>query len=364
MWQYDIPVKIFQGEKCVLKNDTVFSEFGQKVFIVTGKHSAKASGALEDVLTVLEKSKIAYTLFDEVEENPSFATVEKGAERMRESGARFCVAIGGGSPLDAGKAMAVLALNPGYKPEDLFINANPSSFPIIAIPTTSGTGSEITPYAILTNRFNNKSGFASDDIFPVYSFLDPRYTFTMPGSITISTAIDALSHAVEGELKNFGTNPMVQMYAHKANQLIKENLFKLEKNPTDFKAREDIQNASLYAGIVISHYGTTIIHSAGYPLSSFKGVKHGIANEMFMVDVLRRVEEKYPDRVQNCIYPFKDMEAFESWLNAFGVLTKVDITEEEIRTWAKMTMASQKKKKTPGDFDIVFFEALFRKVSK
>jgi hypothetical protein len=85
---------------------------------------------------------------------------------------------------------------------------------------------------------------------------------------------------------------------------------------------------------------------------------------MFMVDVLRRVEEKYPDRVQNCIYPFKDMEAFESWLNAFGVLTKVDITEEEIRTWAKMTMASQKKKKTPGDFDIVFFEALFRKVSK
>ncbi|HOO32656.1 MAG TPA: iron-containing alcohol dehydrogenase family protein [Thermotogota bacterium] len=364
MWKYDIPVKLFQGEKCVLKNGSVFSLFGNKAFIVTGKHSAKASGALDDVLGVLRGMGIAYTLFDDVEENPSFATVEAGARKMAEEQATFCIVIGGGSPLDAGKAMSALAKNQGYKPEDLFIDPNPSAFPIIAIPTTSGTGSEITPYSILTDRFNNKVGFASQYIFPVYSFLDPRYTFTMPRSITVSTAIDALSHAVEGELKDFGENPMIQMYAHKANQLIKDNLMKLDRHPRDFQVREAIQNASLYAGIVITHYGTTIIHSAGYPLSSFRGIKHGIANGLFMTDVLRRVEETHPERVRNCIHPFKHLDEVEEWLNAFDVFEKVEMSEGEIKTWARMTMNSQKKKKTPGDFDIDFFEGLFRKIAE
>jgi alcohol dehydrogenase len=364
MWKYDIPVRIFQGEKCVLNNASPFTKFGKKGFIVTGKNSAKASGALDDVLKVLKSSDIDYGIFDEVEENPSFATVEKGAEKMKQAGATFCISIGGGSPLDCGKAIAVMAKNSGYKPEDLFVNSNPASFPIIAIPTTSGTGSEITPYSILTDRFNNKVGFASHHIFPVYSFLDPRYTFTMPYNITISTGIDALSHAVEGELKNFGENPVVQMYAHKANSLIKDNLFKLEKNPRDFKAREEIQNASLYAGIVITHYGTTIIHSAGYPLSSFKGVKHGIANGLFMGDILRRSEKTHPERVRNCIHPFKNMDEFANWLNSFGVLEKIEMNEENIKMWAKSTMKSQKTKKTPGEFDIEFIEDLFRKIAK
>jgi len=147
--QYHMPTKILSGDNCIVENSSIFKSIGKKAMLVTGKTSAKKNGAQEEVLKALEKVKIDYVIYDAVMSNPTVKSAYEGATFAIENGIDFIIAIGGGSPMDAAKVMAVLAVNPNIKKEDLF---NPQSFasalPIVAIPTTAGTGSEVTPYAI------------------------------------------------------------------------------------------------------------------------------------------------------------------------------------------------------------------------
>ena len=365
MFAFHMPVNIQQGRGILKKKGKeLLPAIGKKCFVVTGRHSAKVSGALDDLTEVLNTIGMGYTIFDAVEENPSFATVEEAAEKMKREHCDFVFAIGGGSPVDAGKAIAALAKNNGWSAEDLYSVKNPEALPVVCIPTTSGTGTEVTQYAILTDRFGNKGGFGSESIFPVYSFMDPEYTMTMPETITISTGVDALSHSIEGELKNGGNDPLVSMLSGKANAMIKENLKATLRRPKDYKTREQLQLASMYAGIVISQYGTTIVHSAGYPLSSFKDVKHGIANAYFLVPVLRRVAQTNEPIVSNAIKPFKSLDELDRFLEDFGVYdNRPAITRKERQEWAKQVRQSQRRKKTPGNFDLAFFEDLYQKIT-
>jgi len=366
MWHYYLPTHIFFGELVVEKYGKVIQECGSKAFIVTGKHSARLSGALHDIIKVLTELKIPYVHFDEVEENPSFETVRKGAELLRKENCDFVIAIGGGSPLDAGKAMAIMGTDPDLKVEDLYDRESYFfSLPVVAIPTTSGTGSEVTQYSVLTDDEGNKKGFASAHAFPMYSFLDPRYTVTMPKEITIATALDALSHSIEGELLNNAINPIVKDHSKTANELIKNYLKKATDIPENIAVRSSLQYAAMLAGIVIAHTGTTIVHAAGYPLSSKKGIKHGIANAVFLVDVLRKVERSEPDRVKNAIDPFESLDDLESFLNSFGINDyKIKLTDDELEDWAEKAAKAPHNTRTPGEFDIEFYRELYKKVRK
>ncbi|MDD2333656.1 MAG: iron-containing alcohol dehydrogenase, partial [Mesotoga sp.] len=156
MWKYFLPTKIFAGIEIISENAELLREVGTNAFLVTGKSSAKKCGALDEVLSVLRGLDIPNTVFDEVEENPSFATIEKGGKKLSSSGCDFVIAIGGGSPLDAAKAISVIGMNSECDCRDLYTGQNLPAFPIIAIPTTSGTGSEVTPYSILTDGEGTK----------------------------------------------------------------------------------------------------------------------------------------------------------------------------------------------------------------
>jgi alcohol dehydrogenase class IV len=153
MYKFQLPTTIYHEDNCIKNNNTIFSKCGKKAIIITGRYSAKACGALDDITSVLEEQGISYIIFNEVENNPSIETIERASISAKKFGADFVIGIGGGSPIDAAKAIAVLTANE-MTGEELFNNNFENVLPIIAVPTTAGTGTEVTPYSVLIN--NNK----------------------------------------------------------------------------------------------------------------------------------------------------------------------------------------------------------------
>ena len=197
-FQYHMPVRVIAGADCVWENGALFAPFGARALIVTGRSSAK-NGALDDVAAVLRRNGQAFAVYDRVEANPSVATVRECAALARSFGADFIVAAGGGSPMDAAKAVALCARQ---EVGDIFTHPiGGDVLPMIHIPTTAGTGSEVTQYSVLTDdAAQTKRSIAAPQLFPRLAFLDGKYMATLPQSVTVNTALDALSHAVEGML--------------------------------------------------------------------------------------------------------------------------------------------------------------------
>lgn len=298
---YHLPTKIFFGSNCIAESSVEFSFWGMRPLIVTGRSSAKKSGALADVETVLKQLGMEWSLYDRIEENPSFATVEAGGAAARAHDADMIIGIGGGSALDAAKAIAVLAVNdiPARKLFDGNFQAQP--LPVIAIPLTAGTGSEVTQYSILTDtERQTKRSFAGRALFPKAAFLDARYTQSLSQTITINTAIDALSHAVEGYLSRRST----AMSDHLAIDAIRHfsGMFNaLGRDSLTLAEREELLYVSLLGGMVIAQTGTTMIHSLGYSLTYFRNIQHGRANGLLLAEALRFMQPAAPEKIASVL---------------------------------------------------------------
>ena len=181
--------------------------------IVTGKNSARLNGSLDDIIKVLSSNGQEWALFDKIMSNPTIECVYEGAAFAKTENVDFIIAIGGGSPMDAAKAINLLACQD--IPEDKLFNGQYSEeiLPMILVPTTAGTGSEVTPYAVLTNnRAQTKTSIASHILFPKVAILDAKYMENLPKEITVNTAIDALSHSIEGML-SLRANPITDSIA-------------------------------------------------------------------------------------------------------------------------------------------------------
>ncbi len=199
MFKYFMPTNIFFGRDC-LKNNLVFNiDVNDKLLIVTGKRSAVISGVQSDLLKILKSKKIEYEIFNKITENPKLKTVHKGAKYFLKNNCNKIIGIGGGSPIDSAKAISVIAANKLKNRQIYNSQKIKNAFPIIAIPTTSGTGTEATQYSVITDfNIDKKVGFGTPLMFPKFSFLDPQYTISLPKIITRDTAVDALSHLLEG----------------------------------------------------------------------------------------------------------------------------------------------------------------------
>lgn len=316
MFEYFMPGKIFFGTACVEKHGAYMKKLGKKACIVTGKRSAKLNGSLQDMQSALIKNSMEYFVFDQISSNPSVELVREAAKFVREEKADFVVGIGGGSPLDAAKAIAILAGNE-LGDAELFsgVYQNPV-LPVVAVPTTAGTGSEVTQYSILTNKSaESKTSIASDAIFPKIAFLDARYTEKLPLPVTIHTAIDALSHAVEGYLA-VKASEMSSLFAARSIQILGECL-PLLRREINLELREKLLYASLLAGIVIAHTGTTAVHSLGYSLTYFKNIDHGRANGLLLHEFLSFIAGQHPAKVNEVIRLLgcKDLDEFGILLN-------------------------------------------------
>lgn len=293
-WRYCVPTSIQFGRGTFAHAGGLARYLGSVPLIVTGRQSSRRSGALERLLEQVPTAMV----FDEVDENPNTATCERGAERCRASGCDSIIALGGGSPIDAAKAMAVLATNAGscsdYFGAERFI-APP--LPLMAIPTTSGTGSEVTPYAVITNEADNsKRTISGAALFPRVAICDPELTVTMPRNVTIATGLDAVSQCMEGVVSRNST-PMGDILALEGCRILREWLPRAIAAPDDLDAREHVMFAAMLSGCVIAQSGTTIVHGMGYAYTCHANIAHGLANALLLAPVFKHNAAYLPEKV-------------------------------------------------------------------
>ncbi len=341
-FSYEMPVKVYFGKRCLNKCRHHLCSLGSRFLLVTGRSSGRLSGALDDAVSVLNENRLEYEVFDGVVNNPTLENVAEGAITARRFHADAVLGIGGGSPLDAAKAIAVLAVN-DIEPHELYTNKFETvPLPVAAIPTTSGTGSEVTPYSILTrNDIKTKKSFGCSDMFPKAAFLDPSYTYSLPYNVTVDTAADAFSHAAEGYLSKRSTC-LSDIYAVECMAAFGRCLPLLLKNNIKEQQRDELMYMAMLGGMVITHTGTTIVHGLGYQLTYNRDIPHGRANAVFMEQYLRYNSKVCGEKVDN-ILKLTGTRTFDEFGSAFGRLgnVSIDLSPEEIDLYAEM--AYQKK---------------------
>ncbi|MBQ8509811.1 MAG: iron-containing alcohol dehydrogenase [Clostridia bacterium] len=287
-FNFYMPTAILSGEDIVRGNAGKFA-LGKKAIIVCGRNSAKACGALDDVAAVLEGQGIGYTVFNKIMENPLVSVCYEGGQLAIREGCDFVIGIGGGSPLDAAKAVAAYAANPGIQPMDIYGSDLKESLSILAIPTTAGTGSEVNPYSVMTlDGKNVKKTFKSPASYPKYAFLDPKYTVSLNRNYTVSTALDAFCHCAESYLSPKSTE-VSRAFAVMGAQKLYKSLETLENIADDDNAKEamrplryELLTGACAGGVAINATGTGFNHPLGYNLTLYYGIPHGRACGVFM----------------------------------------------------------------------------------
>ncbi|HEX29183.1 TPA: iron-containing alcohol dehydrogenase, partial [Candidatus Poribacteria bacterium] len=248
---------------------------GERALIVTGPKILK-TGLIDEVRNSLSDAGVSCEIFSEVEPNPSVRTVERGKEILLSDGFDLIIAVGGGSNIDAAKAMAVMAVNPGsicdYEGADKFQNP---PLPIIAVPTTAGTGSEVTFASVVTDTERNyKFVVWSRLLAPKVAILDPLTLSTAPRSVVIAAGMDALTHAIESYVSKLA-NPYTENFALTAIEIISKNLPPAVADPANPVAAENMLTASNMAGIAFTNTRLGIVHAMALPPSALYDVPHG-----------------------------------------------------------------------------------------
>ena len=289
MFVFYAPTKVVFGEGAVEVVGDEVSKLGKKALIVTGRRSARESGLLQKILDSMKSSGVSAVVFDRVVPNPPIENVVEGSRIARREDVDVVVGVGGGSSLDAAKAIAAAAVLGEDIERYLFPNTVEKALPVVAVPTTCGTGSEVTRYSILTHLGRRKKVvLAGTALIPRTAVVDPTTLRTLTPNMVAWTAVDALSHAVEALLSR-SSNPIAAMYAAEAVGLVFSNVVEAyrEKSPD---ALSRLHLASLLAGVAINNCGTVLVHALGYYLTAWHGVHHGLANALYLPHVLYAVK--------------------------------------------------------------------------
>jgi alcohol dehydrogenase class IV len=246
------------------------------------------AGLLAPVRESLEAAGLAVSLFSEVDPDPRHETVQACLGSLEGDKPGCVIGLGGGSPIDIAKTVAVMLANPGDISDYCGVDLVPSpGAPTIIIPTTAGTGSEVTPIAILSDeREKLKKGVVSPHLMPRVAILDPELTVGLPAHITAATGMDALIHAIEA-YTSVGATGMTDMLAARAMELIADNLRTAFARGEDLAAREAMLEGSLLAGMAFANAGVTAVHAFAYPIGAQFHIPHGVANTLMLAPVMR-----------------------------------------------------------------------------
>lgn len=271
MGEFVLKTRIFMGKDGL---DEILQGV-TRVFIVTDRFMHE-SGKVSYLTEPLEARKIEYQIFSEVRPDPDIATVTKGIEKMLEFQPQVLFALGGGSPIDAAKAMNWLSVQGGLDKKRTFV----------AIPTTSGTGSEVSRFSVISDPEQSaKYPLVSDDLLPDAAILDAELVRSVPPAVTADTGIDVLTHAIEAFVST-GANDFTDAAAEKAMKLVRSNLLKVYKNPDDLQARQEMHNASCLAGLAFSNAGLGLNHGMAHTLGAHFHIPHGRANGILLPYVM------------------------------------------------------------------------------
>lgn len=301
----------------------------KKVLIVTDKTMAEI-GNLMVIQKSLEGNDIEYETFDKVLQEPVMEYVELGLDMYKGAGCDAIIALGGGSPIDTAKAIGAMATNPGKITDYMGIDkVKKPGVPLIAIPTTAGTGSEMSKYSILTDAKKNvKYLTGSPYLIPTVALVDPLLTLSMPKGVTAATGMDALCHAIEGYVSVKG-NPVADIYCLSAITLISQNLRQAWADGRNVEARTKTMLGAMYAGIALGVSTVTLVHGMSRPIGAYFHVPHGLSNAALLSPVMEfstmgnprrfaRVAEAMGEHVEGMSYT----EASEKAVNAVKRLVK------------------------------------------
>ena len=282
-FNFSVPQDITVGKGSLAKLPEIAKKLGgSHAFIISGPHLEKM-GLVEKAADYLKTMDIKVDAFTEIEANPSVTTVEKATEKFKESGADFIVAFGGGSPMDVAKAVGVVAKYGGSITEYEGAHKVPGPIiPLIAIPTTAGTGSEVTAFSVITDHSRDyKLTVFSYELLPAYAILDAELITTAPASVAAACGIDAFIHAEEAYIST-ADSPFSDAMAEKAMALIGKNIRRFVANRGDMEAAEAMMVGSLFAGIAFSFARLGNVHAMSHPVSAFFDVPHGVANAVLL----------------------------------------------------------------------------------
>jgi len=353
----------FTGARKIVFGNGSFQQLPEQIrelqakrpLIVLDKQLA-ATGMKEQVVELLKKSGMECQVFDKVDPEPKISLADEGAKLALKAKCDIVIGIGGGSAMDVAKAIAVLAANKGKAVDYLGLNKVPGpGLPKIMIPTTAGTGSEVTFTSVFVRPdLKKKEGMNSPFLYPDLALLDPLLTVSLPPGPTASTGIDALCHAIES-YTSINASPLSELLSLEAIALISENLRTAVHDGSNIAAREKMLLGSLYAGLGLANAGVTAVHSLSYPLGGRYGIPHGLANTVLLPHVMSfnisGAQEKFVDIAEAMGemvegLPLREaaylaVEAVNALVEDCGIQTNLEdlgISEDDFEEMAKIAM--------------------------
>ena len=312
-YEFFCPVKVIAGHAALEHIPFELATLGAKRPLIITDKGVRTNGLLEPIETAFSSTdaEIGF-IFDEVPPDSSLETVKKAAAFYREHQCDALLAVGGGSVIDTAKATNILVTEGG---DDLLKYSGAHNLPkplkpFFVIPTTSGTGSEVTMVAVVSDPVKNvKMAFASYYLMPHAAILDPRMTQTLPVHLTAMTAMDAMTHAIEA-YTCMAANPLSDAYATGAIKKISQNLFKVLDNPKDAEARLELAQASTMAGIAFSNSMVGLVHSLGHALGAVAHLPHGLCMNLFLPYVLEYNKSVNGDKIAELLLPLAGADIY------------------------------------------------------
>jgi len=265
--------------------------------VVTDKGVARA-GILDRVASAVSRTGAAVPTYDAVEPDPSFECVQKCADALRQGGHDLVIGLGGGSAMDTAKAAAIVAVHRGAPGEYVGVDVVPGpGLPVVAVPTTSGTGSEASPVAVLSDVAESlKKAIVSPHLYAAAAIVDPTLTLSLPRDLTAATGMDALTHAVEGVL-SAGATPFTDAIALESVRLIGANLRQAAAHGDDLDARYAMSRAATFAGMLLGSAKMHLIHAISHTIGGIYHTPHGVANALVLPYVMEYLAERAPERL-------------------------------------------------------------------
>jgi alcohol dehydrogenase len=284
---FQINTKIISGRGSLSSLGQIAKETGAQRYLLVADPAMTEHGILDSATKSLDASGLIGAIFQKVDPEPYLDNAEDAAAIGRNLGADFVIGIGGGSAMDTAKAAAILITNSGRAEDYIGLNkVEAPGVPTLMIPTTSGTGAEVTFTAVFTNRETKaKGGINSPFLFPSVALLDPELTLSLPPGVTAATGMDALTHAVESVTSRSST-VFTEALALTAIRLIGKYLRRAVYHGADIEARENMLMGSLLGGLALADAGVGAAHALAYPLGGFYRIPHGLANAMLIPHVM------------------------------------------------------------------------------
>lgn len=326
--EFIVPGQIISGSGALSMAEVAISGLGKKAFIVTDKVMIQL-GNCAKVEEALKNRGVEYAIYSEITGEPTDVMIDNGLKLYKEEGCDFMVALGGGSPIDSMKAIAALVVNGGNISDFMGKVIDVEVPPMVAIPTTAGTGSEATQFTIITDTKKDiKMLLKGKVLMPALAVIDPQFTMTAPPKITAATGLDALCHAVEAYTSR-KSQTLSDTFALSAVKRIFKYLPAAFHDGSDEEARVEMSVAALEAGIAFNNASVTIIHGMSRPIGALFHVAHGLSNAMLMKECLGFALEGAYERfgtlgraIGAAAEGDSDKEASEKFLAAVEAITK------------------------------------------